>query len=56
MAKQKIYPVRREALFTEQQDRDGNKLATRQNITFNQLLRNLLDNAIKIDGITRSMK
>ena len=56
MAKKTIYPRRREILFTKEQSLEGEKLAWRQQITFNQLIRNLLDNAVKIDGITRNMK
>jgi hypothetical protein len=56
MNKKPLYPQPKMIRFTEQQEKDGVKLAVRRGLTFNQLIRDLLDSAIKIDGITRSMK
>ncbi len=56
MERKTLYPKSKIIRFTNQQARDGVKLAKSQGVKFNQFIRNLLDSAIKIDGITRSMK
>ena len=56
MRSKTLYPKPKIIRFTNQQSVEGVKLAKRQGLKFKQFIRNLLDSAIKIDGITRSMK
>lgn len=54
--RKKIYPVRKDIRFPPELLKKGEKMADAQNITFNQLIRDLLSRAVRIKEITDGMK